>query len=80
MKKEHPDKKVTELTKILAEEFKNIDPEQKKNYEADYHKKMEHWRKEMEAYKEKYGDQLELEEKKKVSAKDDKDLEKQMKK
>ena len=34
----------------------------------------------MEAYKEKYGDQLEIEEKKKVSAKDDKDLEKQMKK
>ena len=30
MKKEHPDKKVNELTKILAEQFKNIDPEQKK--------------------------------------------------
>ena len=56
IKQQNPDKKITELTQILAEEFKKLSPEEKQKYEGDYHKQMDEWKKEMEKYNEKYGE------------------------
>ena len=66
-KKEHPDAKMTDLTKIISEKWRNIDEKTKEHYEKRYAEEKEKYVNNLKVYEEKYGKI----EKKKRSKKED---------
>lgn len=66
IKKENPDLKMTELTKIISEKWNSIDAATKSKYEKKNEEAKEKYEKELKAYVAKYG---EIEKKKRKSKK-----------
>ena len=65
VKAEHPQAKITELTKIISEMWSNADAEVKTRLEEQYKKNKEIAAKEKEEYEKKYG-KIERKKKKKI--------------
>lgn len=65
MKGEHPEAKITELTKIISEMWSTADAEIKTRLEEQYKKNKEIAAKEKEEYEKKYG-KIERKKKKKI--------------
>lgn len=78
IKAKHPDLSITELSKVMKEEFDKIDPKTKERYTQEYNKEKEKFSKEIKEYKEKYGDEIKKDKKskKKVAEGSVEDIEK----
>lgn len=53
-KKQNPDVKFTDLTKILSQKYQTISAKEKKKYEDKYKKAQEKYKKEKEEWESKY--------------------------
>jgi hypothetical protein len=55
-KNNNTEMKITELTKLIADSFRNLSGKELEKYEGPYKKEMDKWRKGNEEYMKKYGD------------------------
>lgn len=55
VQQENPGKKIGELSKIIGDMWKNIDPKDKQKYEANFKTEHEKYAKEKEIYESKFG-------------------------
>lgn len=67
-KKEHPNAKITELTKIISEKWRDVDEDTKRKYENQNAEVKKKYEKEKKDYEDKYG-KPEKKSKKKKAAK-----------
>ena len=54
-KKENPDAKVTDLTRIISEKWKNVDKETRAEYDKRHEEAKQKYEKEVKEYEAKYG-------------------------
>ena len=66
IKQEHPNLRITEVTKIIGEMWKYLDPKLKERYEMEYEINRREVAKRRQAYEQQYGRQVKSRKSKKV--------------